>query len=147
MSPFALRLIEHVHGHSGWLSVLALSHPAVLLRARARRALLSASLATALVTLTGAAGALVYPAYRSQVKGAIFGASSAYGNAFERKEHLAIAAVVLAWVGLAAHIAECRERSLYLASSRVSFVAYASAAMLALVSATLGVAVAAFRSF
>jgi len=147
MSPFALRLLEHVHGHFGWLSVVALSHPAVLLRARPRRALLSAALATTLVTLTGAAGALLYPAYRTQVKVAVFSASTAYGNAFERKEHLAVAAVALAWVGLAAHIAECRQRSLYLVSGRVSFLAYASAALLSLVSATLGVAVAAFRSF
>ncbi|HEX3774708.1 MAG TPA: hypothetical protein VHV51_09610 [Polyangiaceae bacterium] len=147
MTPFLLRLSEHLHGHLGWLSTLALIHPALLLRKRMRRSLLAASLATALATLTGVLGALLYPAYRELVKPEIFQASTAFGNAFERKEHLAVGVVVLAWVGLVAHFAECRERGVDSGSTRVSFVAYASAATLAVLTGVFGVAVAAFRSF
>jgi hypothetical protein len=142
-----LRLFEHVHGHLGWLSTLALCHPAVLLRSGRRRALLAAAIATALVTLTGLLGALIYPAYRAVLKPAIFQASSAMGNAFERKEHLAVAVVALAWVGLIAHFSECRSRTVTPGRTRIAFIAYSGAAILALASAGLGLAVAAFRTF
>ena len=147
MTAFELRLFEHIHGHLGWLSTLALFHPAVLLRTRARRALLAAGLATGLVTLTGLLGASLYPAYRVLVKPVIFAASPAIGNAFERKEHLAIAVVVLAWIGLVTHWAQCRELRLARPLSRVAFVAYAGAAALATVSAVLGLTVATQGSF
>jgi hypothetical protein len=143
----ALRLFEHIHGHLGWLSTLALFHPAVLLRSARRRALLAAAIATGLVTLTGLIGALLYPAYRSLVKPGIFRASPAFGNAFERKEHLAMAVVALAWVGLIAHVAECRQRDNAKGRTRVAFVAYSGAAILAAASAGLGLAVAAYRTF
>lgn len=144
---FALILVEHIHGHIGWLSTLALFHPAVLLRSRARRALVAAALATGLVTVTGILGVGLYPAYRVLLKPGIFAASPAVGSAFERKEHLGMAVVVLAWVGLAAHWAQCRERRLAWRLSRIAFVAYAGAATLATISAVLGVAVAVQRSF
>ncbi len=146
LTPFLLRLSEHVHGHLGWLSTLALLHPALLLRKRMRRSLLATSLATGLVTLTGVLGVLLYPPYRQLVKPGIFRASLAFGNAFERKEHLAVGVVVLAWVGLVAHFAEC-SRDSDAGSTRVSFVAYASAAALAVLTGVFGVAVAAFSSF
>src|SRR5450432_3627328 len=112
LTTLQLRTLEHIHGHLGWLSTLALFHPALLLRSRSRRALLAAALATGLVTLTGLLGVCLYPPYRSLVKPAIFAASPVVGNAFERKEHLAMAVVVLAWVGLTAHFAQCRELAL-----------------------------------
>ncbi len=143
----ALRLFEHIHGHLGWLSTLALFHPAILLRSAHRRALLAAAIATSLVTLTGLMGALLYPAYRSLLKPGIFRTSPAFGNAFERKEHLAMAVVALAWVGLIAHFAECRQRGSATGRTRVAFVAYSGAAVLAAASAGLGLAVAAFRTF
>ncbi|HEY2409040.1 MAG TPA: hypothetical protein VGI10_23710 [Polyangiaceae bacterium] len=139
-----LRIVEHAHGHLAWLSTLALAHPALLLRARRRSVRLSASIATGLVTLTGALGASLYPAYRSTLKPAIFASSPMVGNLFERKEHLAVAVVVLAWVGLCAHWAQTRERP---ELARLAFVAYAGAAALALTCAVLGVAVAVARSF
>jgi len=147
MNGLGLRLFEHIHGHLGWLATLALAHPALLLRSPRRRALLAATLATALVTLTGIMGALLYPAYRSLVKPKLFATSPAFGNAFERKEHLAIAVVALAWVGLLAHWAECRERGVARHSSRIAFVAYTGAALLAFATASLGLAVAACSSF
>jgi hypothetical protein len=145
MSAAALRLVEHVHGHVGWLAALALVHPALLLRRR-RRAWLAATLATLLVTLTGVLGALLYHDYRATLKPAIFATAPALGWAFERKEHLATAAIVLAWAGLVAHGYGRSERE-PLQSLRLAQLAYAAAALMALVSATLGVAVAAWRSF
>ncbi|HEY1535037.1 MAG TPA: hypothetical protein VGF76_13515 [Polyangiaceae bacterium] len=147
MMSLGLRLAEHIHGHLGWLSTLALFHPAVLLRSRPRRALLAAALATGLVTLTGMIGVGLYPAYRTLLKPSIFVAAPAVGNAFERKEHLAMAVVALAWVGLLAHWAQCRDQRLAPRLSRIAFVAYAGAAALATVSAALGVVVAVQRSF
>ena len=147
MTILGLRIFEHIHGHLGWLSTLALFHPALLLRSRPRRALLAATLATLLVTLTGLIGVCLYPAYRTLLKPAIIASSPAVGGAFERKEHLAMAVVVLAWVGLIAHVAQCRERELAPRLARLAFVAYAGAAVLATASAGLGLAVAVFRSF
>jgi hypothetical protein len=147
MTPLGMRWVEHIHGHLGWLATLALFHPALLLRRGKRRALLSAVLATALVSVTAGLGAFLYPAYRALLKPQIFASSSAIGDAFERKEHLAIAVVVLSWVGLLTHCAEGAGRTPRVAAPRIAFVAYAGAALLATASAVLGLAVAAFRSF
>ena len=145
MSPIALRFIEHLHGHLAWLATVALYHPALLLRQRRRGGLVATIIATVLITATAALGAWLYPAYRTQLKPAIFAASSAFGNAFERKEHLALCAVVLAWSGLAAHWSATRERSAAL--SRLAWVAFVAAAAIATITAGLGVAVALERSF
>jgi hypothetical protein len=147
MSPLDLRLTEHIHGHLGWLSTLALFHPALLLRSRPRRALLAAALATGLVTVTGVLGVCLYPSYRVLLKPGIFASSPVVGNAFERKEHLAMAVVMLAWIGFLAHWAQCRDVRLASRLSRIAFVAYAGAAVLATASAGLGLAVAVYRTF
>lgn len=99
----ALRWMVRIHGHLGWLSVLALCHPAWLLRKNGGRKTLSALLATLLTTVTFAAGLWLYPAYRSRLKHAIFVEAPSIGWAFERKEHLALGVVCFAWVGLLAH--------------------------------------------
>ena len=51
-----LRIGEHLHGHLGWLAVLALAHPAILLRNHRRRAHLSVGLAVGISTLAAALG-------------------------------------------------------------------------------------------
>lgn len=145
MNAFGLRFIEHVHGHLAWLATIALYHPALLLRRRRRGGLIATTIATALITVTAALGAWLYPPYRSQLKPAIFAASSTFGNAFERKEHLALCAVVLAWSGLAAHWSATRERSAAL--SQVAWVAFTAAAAMATITDCLGLAVAVQRSF
>jgi hypothetical protein len=147
MTAFELRLVEHIHGHLGWLSALSLLHPAVLLRARPRRALLAAALSTGLVTLTGVLGVGLYPAYRITVKPGLLLAAPRVAEAFERKEHLGMAVVALSWLGLVAHLAQCRELRLAFPLSRLAFVAYAGAAALAVLSASLGLAVAVHSSF
>jgi hypothetical protein len=147
MSSLLLRGLEHVHGHLGWLSALALCHPAMLLRRPRRRAIGVALAATALVTVTAALGAVLYPAYRTAVKPLIFAAAPAVGEAFERKEHLGVAAVALAWLGLALHWLHTRNRSLEPDLARLAFVAYLSAAAFSLLTASLGLVVAVHRTF
>jgi hypothetical protein len=147
MSDLLLRFLEHVHGHVGWLSALALAHPAVLLRRPRRNVFGVAIAATALLTATAALGALLYPSYRLGVKPGLLAATPGIGALFERKEHLGIAALVLAWTGLAA-LALARQRDAAAADlGRLAFVAYSGAAFMAVVAAGAGLIVGAHRSF
>jgi|HubBroStandDraft_2_1064218.scaffolds.fasta_scaffold349212_2 hypothetical protein len=147
MSDLLLRFLEHVHGHVGWLSALALAHPAVLLRRPRRNVFGVAIAATALLTATAALGALLYPSYRVGVKPALLAATPVIGALFERKEHLGVAALVLAWTGLAA-LALARRRDAAAADlGRLAFVAYSGAALMAVIAAGAGLIVGAHRSF
>jgi hypothetical protein len=147
VSNLALRALACVHGHLGWLAALALAHPAVMLRRPRRRVMTVAVVATALVTAVGALGATLYPSYRETVKPALFSVAPAAGALFERKEHLGVLAVVLAWAGLAlvalarGRVEDQRE------VGRAAFVAYAGAAAAALGSAAAGLVVGVHRSF
>jgi hypothetical protein len=146
-----LRLLEHIHGHLGWLSVAALLHPAILLRQRKRRARLSVALATGLVVVTALLGAYFYPAYRERIKQHLFIDAPKLGWMFERKEHIAVGAVAFALVGCVAHlalplVASVGEPSLA-RLARLSHWAFMLAFAFALVSAVLGVSVASYRSF
>lgn len=143
-----LRVLEHVHGHLGWLAVAALLHPAILLRRPARRAPLAVLLATALAVVAGALGAAIYTDYKLRLRQALFVASPALGWCFERKEHLAVGAVAFALVGCVAHLAApAADESLRDLVARTAHRAYVAAFVLALVAATLGVAVASSSSF
>lgn len=132
-----LRLLEHIHGHLGWLAAIALIHPAIILRRPERRAVLAVVLATLLPTLAGALGVLLYPSYSKLVRRGVYVASMRHGLLFERKEHLAFAAIALAWAGCFLHLRR----------SRAAHPAFVAAAGLAIVAATLGTVVASFRSF
>ena len=134
----ATRLFEHVHGHLGWLSAAALLHPAIVLRAPDRRARLAVLLSTVLVTVAAAMGAWLYGPYRATLRQRIFIDAPAYGLLFERKEHLAFAAVLFAWTGAAAYVGGHRV---------LAFRSYAAASALAIVVATLGTIVASYKSF
>ena len=98
-----LSLVEHIHGHAGWLAAIALIHPAVVLRRPSRRAHLAVVLATVLVTLTAALGLALYGPYREALRQPIFASAPVVGYLFERKEHLAFGAVFLAWAGASAY--------------------------------------------
>src|ERR1700749_2784290 len=91
------RVGEHLHGHVGWLAAIALVPPAIFLRRHERRAHLSVGLAVAMATLAGAMGASLYPSYRERLRPGIFAGAPFIGYLFERKEHLAFGAVLLAW--------------------------------------------------
>lgn len=147
MTPeLAHRLLEHVHGHVGLLAVVALAHPAIVLRREGRRAPLSVALATALATAATTLGMVAYPAYRNALKQRIFLDAPQFGWLFERKEHLAWAAVLCAWVGAVSYVAAQR-RDDAAALVRIAQRSFATAALLAAVVAAFGVAVAVVRTF
>ncbi|HVV16413.1 MAG TPA: hypothetical protein VHH90_04350 [Polyangia bacterium] len=147
VSNLVIRAFAHVHGHLGWLSALALAHPAVMLRRPRRRVLTVAAIATGLVSAVGALGACLYPDYRQIVKPALLSSAPLAGALFERKEHLGVVAVVLAWAGLAlVALAQGRVQD-QPEVGRAAFVAYAGAAAAALGSAAAGLVVGVYRSF
>lgn len=139
-----LRVVEHVHGHLGWLAAAALVHPAIVLRNPARRARLAAAMSTGFASLTGVLGAWLYPWYRQILKRALFVQSTRAGWMFERKEHLAVAALAFAWIGLVLHL---RAREGGVSIARAAHRAYVAAALFAIVVAALGTFVAATRTF
>jgi hypothetical protein len=144
----SLRLTEHVHGHLGWLAAAALVHPAIVLRNVKRRAHLAVASSVTLVTLAAALGVLIYGPYRDRLRQNIFQTAPTYGWLFERKEHLAFAAVLLAWTGAIAYVgARYASGDLALTLRKVAFRAYVASAALALATATLGTLVAAYRTF
>jgi hypothetical protein len=143
-----VRLCEHAHGHLGWLAAAALVHPAVLLRRSHRRAAWAVLLAAIAVTLAGAGGVLLYPRYRTEVKGPIFATAPAIGFMFERKEHLAFGAVFFAWAGVAAYFgAGAIEGDVQRSLRRAAHWSFVAAATLAVSAACLGTLVAAYRTF
>ncbi len=143
-----LRVAEHVHGHLGWLAAAALAHPALLLRSTARRAHLSVALAAFVATLAGALGMALYPAYREQLKPSIFAGSPALGFAFERKEHLAFGAIVLAWAGALTYAgALVASGGVGQRLRKASHACFVAAAVFAVATAALGTCVATYRTF
>lgn len=142
-----LRLLERVHGHLGWLAAIALIHPAIVLRNPRRRARLAAFLSTALATLVGALGGFIYADYSKLLRRAVYLASPRYGLLFERKEHLAFAAIALAWAGCLLHLTARDDDPGAPARARAAHLAYVAAAALAVLVAALGTVIASFRSF
>jgi hypothetical protein len=142
-----LRWLESMHGHLGVLAMAALLHPALLLwsgKPLSRNGKLALGASVALVSLAFALGLWIYPAYREQVKPALFMADVSAGLAFETKEHLAwvslVSAITAGVAGLAAPPKAANVRRI---AARV-FLASAAACALA---AALGTWVAAVRSF
>ncbi len=143
-----LRIAERIHGHLGWLAAIALVHPAVVLRRTRRRAHLAVGLSVGLVTTVFAVGAVIYPAYRDRLRQGIFQRSLTVGYLFERKEHLAFGALLLAWAGAAAYVGATRAQGPTQASlRRAAHWAFVAAAVLAFVAASFGIVIAAFRTF
>jgi hypothetical protein len=132
-----LRILEHIHGHAGWLTAASLVHPAIVLR-RKGGGRWAVGLSTAFVTVVGALGAYLYGPYRELVKQRLFQTAPAIGLLFERKEHLAFGAFCLAWVGALAYLGQFRA---------LAQRAYVLAAAIAIVVATLGTVVASHRTF
>lgn len=143
-----VRLTEHIHGHLGWLATATLLHPAIVLRSRTRRAHLAVGLSTGLVTVAAALGAWLYVAYRARLKQGIFLEAAGVGLLFERKEHLAFGAVMLAWAGAAAYFAAPRATPATRERLRtIAFRSFCASAALSLLVAVLGTVVAVYRSF
>jgi hypothetical protein len=147
VSAQALHLLAQVHLVLGWVSVGALLLPAVLLF-RARRRFAKIALASTIVaTMAGACGAVLYGWYTPLLKRAVYVASVKHGLAMERKEHLAILALALAWAGALVHLVERRDEEVTLSRARFAHGAYVASAILALTVALLGNAVASIRAF
>ncbi len=150
MAAFDLaRVGEHLHGHLGWLAAIALVHPAIFLRRHNRRAHLSVTLAVAVATIAGAVGASLYPAYRETLRQPIFAEAPAIGYLFERKEHLAFGAILLAWAGAVTYVAAFRYADVGTrdALRKASHWAFVASALLGVVTALLGTIVASYRTF
>lgn len=143
-----LRVLERIHGHAGWLCAASLIHPAMLLRDRRRRADVAVGVSTLLVTSVAALGLFLYVEYRERLKQQIFTSAPDIGFVFERKEHLAFGAVMLAWAGGAAYFGAARAAAPLRDTLRtIAFRAFVAAALLATAVAALGTYVAIFRSF
>jgi hypothetical protein len=143
-----LVLLEHVHGHVGWLAAAALVHPAILLRDPRRRADLSVALATLLVTVVASAGFYLYGDYRERLKQGIFLKAPTIGWLFERKEHLAFGALALAWAGALSYLgARAATEPLRPKLRVLSHRAFVGAAVLSIAVAILGTIVASYRTF
>ena len=143
-----LRIQEHVHGHLGWLAAIALVHPAILLRRTKRKADLSVLLGVATVTLVGGLGVAMYGDYRDRLRQPIFQHAPAIGYLFERKEHLAFGAILLAWAGAVAYLAATKlEGGTQERLRRAAHWSFVAAAAMAVVTAALGTVIAAYRTF
>jgi hypothetical protein len=143
-----LKLAEHIHGHLGWLAAATLIHPAIVLRSRKRRAHLAVGLSTAFVTAAAGIGVWLYEAYRTHLKQGIFMHAPSMGMLFERKEHLAFGAVMLAWAGAAAYFAAIRATPSTQERLRtIAFQSFCASAALSVLVAILGTVVAVYRSF
>ena len=143
MTNESLRLLERVHGHLGWLAAAALLHPAIVLWNPKRRARLSAVLSALFASATGAFGAFIYPDYSRGLRRVVYTASIRYGLLFERKEHLAFAALALAWAGCLLHLSATGSEH----RARAAHVAFVASAALTIAVATMGTLIASFRSF
>jgi hypothetical protein len=143
-----LRIAEHVHGHLGWLAAIALVHPAVVLRRKTRRAHLAVGLSVGVVTTAAALGVSMYPDYRDKLRQSLFQHAPVYGYLFERKEHLAFGAVMLAWAGAVAYLgAAWVSGDVRLRLRTAAHWAFVAAASLAVATAVLGTLVAAYKTF
>jgi hypothetical protein len=148
MTLDVVRVAEHVHGHLGWLAAAALLHPAILLRSDNRKAHLSVGLSTAFATAVGALGVWLYEPYRDRLKQHIFIETRWVGLMFERKEHLAFGAILLAWAGASAYAVAVGAREEVRAPLRAfAFRAFAVSAALAIATAALGTLVATYKTF
>ena len=104
--------------------------------------------ATALVTGVGAAGVYLYGEYRERLKQGIFIKAPTIGWLFERKEHLAFGAIVLAWAGALAYFGAGWVSPQLAPKLRVfAHRAFVAAALLAASVAALGTIVASYRTF
>ena len=98
--------------------------------------------------MAGAVGVDLYGPYRSQLRRSIFVSAPTFGYLFERKEHLAFGAVLLAWAGATSYVAaRSTEEHVRRSFWRASHWAFIVAAGLATITASLGTVIAAYRTF
>ena len=146
MTIESLRTLESIHGWLGWASIGALALPAVLLlRPKSPRVEIVVA-CTAFATLAATLGGFLYAYYTPMLKRAVFVASMRTGVLMERKEHLAVAALALAWCGCLLHVSgevddERRPRA------RIAHACFVASAIFAFAIAVIGATVASTRTF
>ncbi len=143
-----LRIAERIHGHLGWLAAIALLHPAILLRNRSGkrtfpwvwRSAASRRSSPSDASSTGRTG--TSSGRRSSSR------RRPIGYLFERKEHLAFGALLLAWAGALAYFAAARTEGPTRDSLRkAAHWAFVAACTLAIVTASMGIVIAATKTF
>lgn len=147
-------LWQKIHGHVALLAIALAFHPVFALR-RARRpsrwTRLAGYLATGTLLASTVLGWFIYPAYRQQIRRALYLENVRWGLMFEIKEHLAWYALALAIAGAALMWASARvpgsSGDLHRDLRRGVRWTYGLAGLLAAVSAGLGVALATIKAF
>lgn len=144
MSPDTLHLLARAHAVAAWLatSALALALPLLLRAHRGRLTVAISAVAAAAITLCGGLGVLLDATYRSRIRQQLFVRTPSLGWLFERKEHLAFGAIVLAWCTLSTMVAaqlsrDPRRASDLHAAARVAGIAAAALALAASVMAAI----------
>lgn len=102
MSPETLRSLSWVHGLAAWTSLLSLAWIAFIsLRSQHTltrgRTIWAAVFAVLSLSVTASIGFLLHMPYQHRLRQRVFIEAPALGLLFERKEHLAFAALALAW--------------------------------------------------
>jgi hypothetical protein len=151
----ALQALARLHGVAAWLATVALiAAVGARVSARARRfAAALGMIATTLALAAGGLGFALHDGYRARIRQKLFLQAPALGWLFERKQHLAFAAVLLAVAAASITIAERRLESRPGAEpalrelKRAAMIAWVAAALLALVASVTSVIVAGRMSF
>jgi hypothetical protein len=141
-------LLANLHGVVAVLAVALCFHPWLAMgaaRLPSARTRLSAYLAAGAQLAANGFGWWIYPAYREEVKRDLYLYSRLLGTAFEAKEHLAFASLLLAVAGalLAWAATAAREPE----AARGARRCFAAAAWLGVLVALLGIATASARGF
>lgn len=101
MNPESLHTIASIHGIAAWSSLALLVSASFFARHIQIRipkaAYLSAAAATLMLSLSACAGFALHMPYQYRLRQRIFIEAPALGRLFERKEHLAFGALMLAW--------------------------------------------------
>jgi hypothetical protein len=144
VSPAVLHLVAQAHAVVAWIATAALAVALpLLIRARASRVTLAVSAAAAIaVTFAAGLGVLLDATYRSRIRQKLFVRSPSLGWLFERKEHLAFGAILLAWCALSTLLAaqisrDPRRASDLHAASRLAAITSAGLALAASVMAAI----------
>ncbi|MFN3199168.1 MAG: hypothetical protein ACE366_12275 [Bradymonadia bacterium] len=139
---------EKIHGHLALLGIALALHPPLALR-RAKRPSPRTRLAGYLATLTclgtNIMGWVIYPAYRQELRRQLYLADLQMGQMFEIKEHLAWYALALSLAGGVMMVACARQSSLRLVPQLR--LVYGLSALMAMVSAALGIYLATMKGF
>lgn len=142
-----LRVLQAGHGYLAVLAVVALIHPAILLRRGlplSRGARWALGLSTLVTVVAFSSGIVIYGSYRRLLKPDLLASNLPVAMLFETKEHLAFCVVSFAVGAFVAAIAAPRSAS---GLRKTAAAVFAAAAALGLVTIGLGTYVAAVKDF